>query len=117
MTNSVPAVRVVIVNFNGGADLLRCTAALQGQTFTDFEVVVLDNASTDGSINALADIETRDSRFSVRKLDRNIGFAAGNNLAAEGANATWIATLNPDAFADPDWLECLMAAKRHDISQ
>lgn len=99
--------RVVVVNHNGGADLARCVAALAAQRFAEFEAVIVDNGSRDGSIEALAGL---DGRFRVLALGANLGFAAASNRGAEGAVAPWLATLNPDAFAEPGWLEALMAA-------
>jgi len=106
-TTDTPAVRIVIVNYNAGEHLKRCLDCLQKQTFTDFEAVVIDNASTDGShIDALPD----DNRFRLTVLKENIGFAAANNLGTKDCRAPWIAALNPDAFAEPDWLENLLKA-------
>ena len=105
----MPEVRVIVVNYNGGPLLQRCLRALASQTFEDFEVVVADNASTDGS---LAGAITDDRRFRFVELHANLGFAAANNRGARDCTAPLIATLNPDAFAEPDWLEKLMAASR-----
>ncbi|HKY51831.1 MAG TPA: glycosyltransferase family 2 protein [Candidatus Limnocylindria bacterium] len=106
----VPAIRVAVVNYNSGPWLARCLASLQAQTFRDFEVVVLDNASTDGSFPVALD----DPRFTFVEAGENLGFAAGNNRALCGARTRWLALLNPDAMAEPDWLEHLMdEAKRH----
>lgn len=105
-------VTIVVVNFNAGEHLPKCVAALKAQTFRDFEVVLVDNASDDDSIaRARAEIAD-DPRFTVHELDANIGFAAGNNRGAANANGKWIATLNPDAFPQPNWLETLIAATR-----
>ncbi len=103
----VPRVRVIVVNYNGGAHLARCVAALRRQTFRDFEVVIADNSSTDGSIAA---VRTEGSCIRILEFGENLGFAAANNRAAAGAETDWIATLNPDAFPEPDWLETLIAA-------
>lgn len=108
----VPAVRVIVVNYNAGPLLRRCLEALAAQTMRDFEAVVVDNASTDGSMEAA---RLDDRRFRMVELEENLGFAAANNLGAEACAAPWIATLNPDAFAEPDWLQQLLdAARRHD---
>jgi N-acetylglucosaminyl-diphospho-decaprenol L-rhamnosyltransferase len=104
---AAPRVRVIVVNHNGGAHLARCLAALAAQTVADFEAVVVDNASTDGSMAAM---DGCDARFRALPLDANLGFAAANNRAAAGAQTPWLATLNPDAFAEPDWLARLLAA-------
>lgn len=99
---SDPWVRVILVNYNGGALLGDCVAALAAQTMADFEAIVVDNASTDGSAEAL---QLPDSRFTLLRNARNVGFAAANNIGASGACTPWIATLNPDTEADVRWLE------------
>lgn len=106
-----PLVTVVIVNYNGGDFLRQCLAALEAQTFRDFETILVDNDSHDDSITRLAD-----GLDGVRliRAGANLGFAAANNLAAGHARGRWIATLNPDAFADPTWLkELVEATERH----
>lgn len=107
----VPLVTVIVVNYNGGDFLRQCIGALTVQTWADFETIVVDNQSTDDSIERLGPL-----REKVRLLHAtaNLGFAAANNLAAKHARGQWIATLNPDAFADPTWLaELMAAAARH----
>lgn len=101
-------VLVIIVNYNSGSRVKRTLAALEEQSFRDFEVVVFDNASSDGSAEGLA------ASFPLRLVRHgtNIGFAAANNRAAEGTSADYLAFLNPDAYPEPDWLEQLMAATR-----
>ncbi len=107
MTASAPVISVVIVAFESAATLSRCLAALRAQTFGDFEVLLVDNGSSDGAAQAAAKADP-----SIRLIEAggNIGFAAGNNMAASQARGQWLALLNPDAYADPDWLEQLIAA-------
>lgn len=100
-----PRVRVLVVNYNSGTWLMRCLRSLAAQTEADFEAVVVDNASTDAS----RDTALPDRRFSRLTQPRNLGFASANNLAAQGARTPWLALLNPDAIAAPDWLEQLLA--------
>lgn len=97
-----PWVRVIIVNYNAGQMLQPCIDALAAQTFADFEVVVVDNASTDGSADALS---LPDRRFRIIFNASNAGFAAANNIGARDCRAPWLAMLNPDTVAEPDWLE------------
>lgn len=105
-----PRVSVIIVNYNAGARLQRCVACLKAQTFRDFETIVIDNASADGS----ADFLRNDPFAALIDAGANLGFAAANNLAAKRAKGEWLAFLNPDAYAEPDWLaELLAAAARH----
>lgn len=99
-----PFFSVIIVNFNGGSDLARAVSALKNQSFTDFEAFIVDNGSTDGSVSKLPKL---DERFTLIEAGENLGFAAGNNLAALQARGDWIITLNPDAFARPDWLDAM----------
>jgi N-acetylglucosaminyl-diphospho-decaprenol L-rhamnosyltransferase len=107
MTLSAPVISVVVVAYESGATLSRCLAALRVQTFGDFEVLLVDNGSSDGAPQGAA---KADPTIRLIEAGGNIGFAAGNNLAAQQAKGQWLALLNPDAYADPDWLEQLMAA-------
>lgn len=101
-------VTVVVVNYNGGAMLRDCVASLAAQTRRPERVLVVDNASTDGSADGL---EHAFDRVRVLRAGANLGFAAANNLAiAQAADSDWIALLNPDAVAAPDWLERLLDA-------
>jgi GT2 family glycosyltransferase len=104
-----PKVTVIVVNWNGERFLERCLSALTAQTVKLHEVIVVDNASSDESL------ETAQRFPGVRliALARNMGFSQGNNLATEAAaDSEWIALINPDAFADPRWLESLLTAAR-----
>tara|TARA_R110000868_G_scaffold125913_5_gene332280 strand:+ start:1171 stop:2214 length:1044 start_codon:yes stop_codon:yes gene_type:complete len=110
------SVSVIIVNYNGEAFLQQALGSLRNQTFRDFEVLLVDNASTDGSATNLNSEGVPGYRFLPQAS--NLGFAAGNNVAARESKATWLALFNPDAVANPDWLERVMAAtERHsDVS-
>jgi GT2 family glycosyltransferase len=99
-------VSVVIVNWNGGLFLERCLSALRAQTVTPREIILVDNASSDRSLEIVRSFP------SVRLLaqSKNLGFATANNIAIKAASkeSEWIALLNPDAFVEPLWLETLM---------
>ena len=94
---------VIIVNHNGGDYLAGALASLARQTVSDFEVFVVDSASTDGSMDRLGN--DLPERLHLRPQAENIGFAAANNLAAQEAKGEWLVLLNPDAAAAPDWLK------------
>ncbi len=104
-----PRVSVLVVAYQSGEHLALCLAALAAQSFTDHEVIVLDNASTDGAPQAAARAWPQ-----THMIDGggNLGFAAGMNRAAQAAKGEWLALINPDAYADPDWLARLMAATK-----
>ena len=101
---------MIVVNWNSGPLLVQCIRCLQDQSLPPEAVLVVDNASTDDS---LAQLPTWD-RLTVLRMDCNLGFAAGNNRALELCQTEWVALLNPDAFAAPQWLEqLLLGAARH----
>lgn len=101
---------VIIVNYNAGDFIERCLDAVAAQTLPPRRVIVVDNGSSDGSIER---VEQGYPGIRVLRLGRNTGFAAANNRAVEQAgDAAWIALLNPDAYPGPRWLEALLAAAR-----
>lgn len=102
-----PRVSVIVVNYNAGALLKACLASLAAQTVADHEVILVDNASSDASMRSAAPLDRR-----VRPLimTENRGFAGGMNAGLAAAKAPWIASLNPDAQAEPQWLERLLEA-------
>jgi N-acetylglucosaminyl-diphospho-decaprenol L-rhamnosyltransferase len=104
-----PEITVVVVNYNGGDYIRGCLASLARQTYRNFETIVVDNASSDGSIDRLGEMP---ERTTILRETVNHGFAEGNNLAARLGKGCWLALLNPDAEAAPDWLESLMRAVR-----
>lgn len=104
-----PWVRVIIVNYNSGDYLRQCIDGLLEQTFQDFEVVLVDNDSTDGSLEKS---NTDDPRFQIIRAGENLGFAVANNLGAQACDAPWIATLNPDAVPERNWLKALHEATK-----
>ena len=109
--NTGPAISVIIVSYESGPTLERCLAALGAQTFTDFEILLVDNASTDGAPQAAA---AADPTIRFLQPGANLGFAAGNNLAARQARGRWLVLLNPDAYPKPDWLAALIdGTERH----
>ncbi len=107
--NPRPAkVTVIIINFNGGEMICQCMAALAEQRFRDFAIVVVDNNSSDGSVDS---IRQRYPLVEILVLDTNLGFAGGVNHAVRATAAgPLVALLNPDAFPGPDWLGNLVAA-------
>ena len=103
-------VAIVIVNWNSGKLLQKCLDALEGQLVHPGRTIVIDNASSDGSID---EIENRYTGVEIIRLDENIGFAAANNLGAQKvAECEWIVLLNPDAFPEVYWLKNLLDAAR-----
>jgi GT2 family glycosyltransferase len=98
---------VIILNWNGRHFLERCLRSLQAQTFREFEIVVVDNGSEDGSVSFL---EEHFPEVRVIANQENRGFAAANNQAMCTTDSEFVATLNNDTEAEPNWLEELLRA-------
>jgi len=107
MTESAAQIAVILVNWNGRNLLPACLQSIFRQTWMPTEVVVVDNGSTDGSIEYLEQAWSGQLRL-VRHA-QNLGFTAGVNAGIRATSAEWIALLNTDAVADPGWLKALMA--------
>lgn len=108
-------VSVVILNYNGKHFLRACIDALQRQTLQDFEILLVDNASTDGSAEF---VEARypdlmsAKRLRVIRNKTNVGFAEGNNVGHRAARGEYVVLLNNDTKVSPRWLEKLVEAMR-----
>ncbi len=106
-----PLISVIIPNWNGAHHLPTCLESVRSQTLREFEVIVADNGSIDGSLELLA----RDyPEVRVLALGENRGFAGACNAGIEAAQGIYVALLNNDAEADPGWLSEVVAAfQRH----
>ncbi len=95
-------ISVVIPNWNGKRYLEVCLESLRRQSYRDFEIIVVDNGSTDGSVEFV-----RRAFPEVRLLgfERNKGFSAAANMGIRASGGDYVALLNNDTEADPGWLE------------
>lgn len=102
-----PKVSIIIVNWNGRPFLQECLTALKGQTYHNFEIIFVDNASNDNSI-----VYIRESFPEVKiiGLQNNLGFTGGNIAGLDAARGDYICLLNSDTKACPEWLENLVTA-------
>ena len=101
-------VAAIVVAYNGGADLAACVASLARQTVAKLEVIVVDNASTDGSIEALEAAAVAGVR--TIRLQTNRGYAAGANVGWRATSAPMIVVLNQDLELAPDCIARMRAA-------
>jgi GT2 family glycosyltransferase len=102
----MPCLSVVIVNWNGRDYLKECLNSLRRQTWKEFEIILLDNGSTDGSVEYVE--ENFPGWVRILANERNEGFSGGNNRGIRAASGKYIVLLNNDAQADPRWLEELV---------
>lgn len=101
MSHTLPFISVIIPNWNGARYLPGCLDSLRSQSYRRFEVLVVDNGSTDGSDRMVGE---RYPEYRLVPLDRNLGFAAAVNEGVRRSSGDLIALLNNDAEGDPEWL-------------
>lgn len=110
-------VSVIIINFNGKTLINSCLNALHKQTYANFETIIVDNGSSDDSLRIIeAFIKTVSTKFPLKiiPLNRNRGFAGGNNLGLNAASGDYVALLNNDTEPDKSWLEELVRGMEAD---
>ena len=106
-------VGVVIANWNRKELLRACLASLAGQTHPSFEVVVVDNGSSDGSVALVEEMaKSYPVRLHLIANTANLGFCAANNQGIQATEGELVALLNNDAEAESGWLEALEQAIR-----
>ncbi len=108
MTTSGPLVSVIIPNWNGKKFLAECIDSLKEQTFRDFETVLVDNGSTDGSAEFAG--ERYGDSIRIIRSSKNLGYTGGNNIGIRSARGKYIVLLNNDTMVEPTWLEELVKA-------
>lgn len=107
-----PFFSIIILNWNGKHLLRECLDSVLAQRYRDFEILLIDNGSGDGSPEFVR-AAYRD-RVRLIPLEKNLGYSGGNNVGIGQARGTWVVFLNNDTQADPRWLEELHgAAGRH----
>jgi GT2 family glycosyltransferase len=103
-----PSVSLVVLNWNGKHHLESCLGSLTALDYPEskVELILCDNGSSDGSVEFA---RARFPRLKVIALDRNYGFAEGNDRAAEQAVGEWVAFLNNDMWVKPSWLKDMLS--------
>jgi len=115
--DSAPKVTVIILNWNGKDDTLECLASVQLLSYTNYDVIVVDNGSTDNSVSA---IQSSFPEITLIETGENLGFAEGNNVGIRYALKTgtdYIFLLNNDTVVDSSILNALVCAskKKNDL--
>jgi len=110
-----PLVSIIIVNFNGREVIENCLNSVLKISHTKFEVIVVDNGSTDGSIEFVQNfVEKSPVRVRLIKNQKNLGFAEGNNVGIGNASGEYIAFLNNDTIVNPNWLQSIETILKKD---
>lgn len=92
---------IILLSYNSRNDLEECIPSLTNQTYLNFEIIVVDNASTDSTPDF---IRTEYPDIKLVETGSNLGYPAGNNIGFEHAKGDYIVILNPDTVVDPNWL-------------
>jgi len=98
-------VSIIIVNWNAKAYIKACIESILSQNFIDYEIILVDNASSDDSVDF---VENNFTQVKIIKNKKNVGFAEGNNIGIANSSGTIIALFNPDVVADKNWLSILV---------
>lgn len=111
MPTELPKVNIVIVNLNGSHHLEKCLSSLLNTSYPRFDVIVVDNNSSDDSVSL---IKANFPQCMVIALDENKGFAIANNIGTNGADGKYLAFLNNDTIVTPNWLNELVSVMESD---
>ncbi len=104
-------VSVTVVTYNSGRFIKRCLESVLEQKYGNMEVVIIDNASTDGTVDLL---EQFADRCRIYYNDENVGFASAQNQAIALSRGEWVLTLNPDVLLLPNFIQALVDAGQVD---
>ncbi len=107
-----PLVSIIILNWNGKEYLGKCLRSLKKQTYKNFEVILVDNGSTDGSIDYVKD--NFGHFIKLIQNNTNLGFARGNNIGIKNSKGKYILLLNNDTRTDSVWVEELVKVAEGD---
>lgn len=102
-------ISVIIVNWNGKKWLKKCLDSLASQSYKNFEVIFVDNASSDDSVEF---IKTNYPWVKIAQNDKNDGFAKGNNIGFKNAKGDYVVLLNNDTWVENNFLEEFIKAFR-----
>ena len=98
---------IVILNYNGGKDVIECLESVRNIDYPRYEIIVVDNASTDNSVES---IRKKFPEVKIIRNESNLGFAEGNNVGIREANSHYVMLLNDDAVVGKNILKDLTAA-------
>jgi hypothetical protein len=109
-----PQVSVIVLNWNGRRFLKKCLGSLIAQEYSSFEIIFVDNGSTDGSVELVRNTLGKDSRLRIVALGENYGFSRGNNIGIRFARGEYVVILNNDTEVEKDFIAKLVKIAKSD---
>ncbi|WP_456384921.1 glycosyltransferase [Desulfolithobacter sp.] len=117
IANQYPRVSVVVLTYNNLDYTRACLLSLEKQTrYPDWELIIVDNASSDGTPEFLADYAEKNLHVHLILNKENLGFAAGNNVGMRQATGEYIIVLNNDTYVTKGWMRDLVRHFQQDLS-
>ncbi|WP_321418524.1 glycosyltransferase family 2 protein [uncultured Methanomethylovorans sp.] len=113
MDNNINFVSIILLTYNSALDLPECVPSLLSQTYGNFEIIIVDNASSDGTVEF---IHKNYPQLKLIEAGKNLGYPSGNNLGFEYARGNYVVVVNPDTVADSQWLTELIKPLDEDSS-
>jgi len=110
----IPLVSIVILNFNGEGYLKECFESILKQHYQNFEIIFVDNASVDRSVEFVKKMFSNNSRFKIIQNSENLGAALGRNIGARAAEGKYVVFLDNDTEVTSEWINELINAMEKD---
>src|SRR6266566_6473710 len=105
MLQVYPPTSIVILNHNNGEFLEKCLSSVFSTEYPSFEVILVDNGSTDGSIDQVKRHFADEPRLKIIQNALNVGASSGRNIGSKHAEGRYLAFLDPDTQVDKNWLK------------
>ena len=111
MTTTIKSlVSVIILTYNSSKFIEKCVYCVDKQDYENFEIIIVDNNSTDNTRDILVNIKTNNLNCKIILNGKNIGYNMGNQVGIENSNGEFIAFVNPDSFLEQSWISNIMKA-------
>lgn len=111
-----PLVSIIVLNYNGQEFLKDCLGSVLSSEYPNFEVLFVDNNSTDGSVELVRELFGNDPHLRIIRNEANLGFCEGNNVGVRASKGKYVIFLNNDTIVDPHWVKELVNAIDKDLS-
>src|ERR1700727_1817242 len=109
-----PIISVIVANYNGERYLTEALNSILAQTFSQLEVLLVDDKSTDRSLEIAEAFARNDARLRILQLSENHGPAAARNYGLNASRGAWVAVVDSDDYIHPDRLRRLLEAAEAD---